>query len=178
MLSWPIVALINNVVQLPGNESRLVHLVDLLRHRNAEEPGANARPLQTPTPHETTAAIGSNGMYLPLTPNSLLPYKLSLPSSPSSFSAVGDRWSLHANVNATFGQPSFTSRGLDVRLATSDLQDILRCLPIQQYWPKRRGKSVHANDACTTTASLYARPSNRWPCGPGSLLRAAPPFLG
>ena len=159
MLSWPIVALLNNVVQLPGNESRLVHSVDSLRHRNAEEPGANARPLQTPTSAtsiETTVMFGAAETYLPLLSNSLLPYEPSLPSSPTSLSAVGDRWSLHANVNATFGQPSFTSRGLDVRLATSDLQDVLRCLPIQPYWPKRRGKSAHANDACTTTASLYA----------------------
>ena len=125
MLSWPIIALFNNVVQLPGDESRLVHSVDPLRHRNAEEPGANARPPQTLTSNETTVMFGSKEMYLPLLPNSLLPYEPSLPSSPTSFSAVGDRWSLHANVNATFGQPSFTSRGLDVRLATSDLQGVL-----------------------------------------------------
>ena len=75
MLSWPIVALLNNVVQLPGDESRLVHSVDSLRHRNAEEPGANARPLQTPTSIETTVMFGAAETYLPLLFNSLLPYE-------------------------------------------------------------------------------------------------------
>ena len=81
MLSWPIVALFNNVVQLPGDESRLVHSVGPLRHRNAEEPGANARPPQMLTSNETTVMFGSKEMYLPLLPNSLLPYEPSLPSS-------------------------------------------------------------------------------------------------
>ena len=123
----------NNVVQLPGDESRLVHSVDSLRHRNAEEPGANARPLQTPTSIETTVMFGAAETYLPLLSNLLLPYEPSLPSSPTSFSAAGDRWPVHANVNATLGQPSVTSRGLDMRFAVPDLQDPLQCPTNQPY---------------------------------------------
>ena len=133
MLSWPIVALFNNVVQLPGDESWLVHSVDPLRHRSSELADANAMQLQTPTPIETTVHFGSAETYLPLQPNSLLPYEPSLPSSPTSFSAIGDRWPVHANVNATLGQPSVTSRGLDMRFAVPDLQDPFQCLTHQHY---------------------------------------------